>query len=77
MLRELNLNPDVDKKFNWSHSITIIIAKSKRSNTSRHNGGADVMAGYPVRFGLDMHYAGVNNIDVKGIQLKGGVAFKF
>jgi outer membrane protein W len=73
----MNILSPYEKEFTSDQGSIIIITSPEKTNNLIYNVGAGVIAGQAIGFRLDVRYASISNINVKGIQLMAGVAFKF
>lgn len=73
----MNILRPYEKEFTSDQGSIIIITSPEKTNNLLYNVGAGIIAGNSIALRLDLRYAVVSNIDVKGIQFMAGVAFKF
>jgi opacity protein-like surface antigen len=73
----MNILRPYAKEFTSDQGSIIIITAPEKTNNLLYNVGAGIIAGNSIALRLDVRYAVVSNIDVKGIQFMGGVAFRF
>jgi outer membrane protein W len=73
----MNILSPYEKEFTSDQGSIIIITSPEKTNNLLYNVGAGIIAGSSIALRLDVRYSVVSNIDVKGIQLMAGLAFKF